>query len=81
MTPRSHKGKKVTDKSKNFENTLTNLEEKVQLLESGELSLEESLKAFEEGVTLFKKCKKQLGSAEKKITILTESLKEEKLEE
>ncbi len=65
---------------KNFEEILNKLEEKVRLLESGDLSLEVSLKTFEDGVSLFKKCKKQLGDAEKKITVLTESLKEEAID-
>jgi len=71
----------MVEKSKSFEEILNKLEDKVQLLESGDLALEESLKVFEEGINLFKKCKKQLGSAEKKISLLTESLKEENLDD
>ncbi len=53
-----------------FEDTLSNLEGIVKKLESGELSLEESLVAFEEGTKLSRICSKQLDAAEKKIEIL-----------
>jgi exodeoxyribonuclease VII small subunit len=62
-----------------FEGALEDLEKMVNQLESGELSLEESLEKFESGVKLYKDCKKMLSSAEKKITILSESLKEDEL--
>jgi len=53
-----------------FEDALSNLEGIVKKLESGELSLEESLVAFEEGIKLSRICSKQLDAAEKKIEIL-----------
>ena len=64
-----------------FESSLEDLERLVSNLEDGELSLDESLKKFEEGTKLYKFCKDQLGKAEKKITKLSESLKEVSLEE
>lgn len=54
----------------NFETTIKNLEQIVQELEKGELNLDESVKKFEEGMALSKKCTKILDEAEKKITIL-----------
>ena len=54
-----------------FEDALSSLESIVEKLESGELSLEESLKAFEEGIRLSRICSKRLDEAERKIEILT----------
>jgi len=62
---------------KNFEVSLDELEKVVDGLESGELSLEKSLEQFEVGVSLYKECKDILDNAEKKIAILTDSLKED----
>ncbi len=53
-----------------FEDAMARLEEIVQSLESGELSLEDSIKAFEEGMKLAKFCSKKLEEAEKKVSIL-----------
>ena len=64
---------------KNFEDSLKELESIVGKLESGDISLELSLEQFEIGTKLYKKCKEQLSLAEKKIAVLTESLKEEDL--
>ncbi len=62
--------------SNDFEKNLKELEKIVRDLESGEVNLQESLEKFEAGVELYKKCRETLGHAEKKIKILTESLKE-----
>jgi len=56
-----------------FEKDLEKLEKIVESLEDGELSLDESLKRFEEGVTLAKRCEKALAAAEKRIEILTKN--------
>jgi len=64
---------------KSFEESLKQLETIVSKLESGELALEQSLEQFEIGTKLYKECKDQLSVAEKKIAVLTESLKEEEL--
>lgn len=53
-----------------FEASLTRLEELVRRLEQGDLSLEASLKVFEEGVRLSKNCTKILNDAEKKVEML-----------
>ncbi|HND86074.1 MAG TPA: exodeoxyribonuclease VII small subunit [Pseudobdellovibrionaceae bacterium] len=53
-----------------FEKKLSRLEEIVQKMEKGELSLEDSLKFFEEGVRLSKECQGQLTEAEKKVRLL-----------
>lgn len=53
-----------------FEASLAKLEEVVKRLESGELSLDEALKAFEDGVKHAAICNKKLTEAEKKIELL-----------
>lgn len=55
---------------KKFEDAMQRLEQIVQSLESGELSLEDSIKAFEEGMKLAKFCSGKLEEAEKKVTML-----------
>lgn len=55
---------------KSFEDAMKRLEEIVQMLENGNLPLEESLKVFEEGMKLIKFCTNKLEEAEKKVTIL-----------
>lgn len=57
---------------KTFEDAMTQLEQIVQSLESGDLPLEKALKKFEEGVRLSKFCFDKLEETEKKITLLTE---------
>lgn len=56
-----------------FEKDLERLEAIVQALEEGELSLDDSLKRFEEGIKLARRCEKSLTEAEKKIEILTKN--------
>jgi exodeoxyribonuclease VII small subunit len=53
-----------------FETALKKLEDVVRKLEGGELSLDESLKAFEEGVKLAGFCSGKLNEAEKKVELL-----------
>jgi len=55
---------------KKFEAALARLEEIVQELEKGDLSLEQSLKRFEEGIKLSRICNKRLDEAERKVEIL-----------
>ncbi|MBT3982998.1 MAG: exodeoxyribonuclease VII small subunit [Bacteriovoracaceae bacterium] len=66
--------------SEKLEDQLEKLEEVVELLENGELDLESSLKKFEDGVALYKKCKKSLVKIEKKVKVLTEDLQEQDFE-
>jgi len=54
-----------------FEDSLARLEQIVSQLEAGNIPLEESLRIFEEGVTLARRCAKYLEEAEKRIEILT----------
>ncbi len=65
--------------NKKFETALEELEKVVERLESGELSLEDSLAAFEEGVRLVKYCNQKLTEVEKKIELLVQD-KEGKLQ-
>ena len=53
-----------------FEKKLDRLEEIVHSMEEGDLSLDNSLKLFEEGVKLSRKCHEQLGKAEQKVKLL-----------
>ena len=53
-----------------FEECLERLEKIVQELEKGEVSLEKSLKLFEEGIQLSSACRKELEQAEGKVEIL-----------
>lgn len=68
----------------NFELNLKKLEELVKKLDSDELTLDESIALFEEGIKLSKKCSDKLESAERKINILLQdengNEKEEKFE-
>ena len=57
----------------NFNNGLLKLEEIINKMESGELSLEDSLKYFEEGVKIHRQCHTALSDAEQRISILSES--------
>ncbi|MBM4283938.1 MAG: exodeoxyribonuclease VII small subunit [Deltaproteobacteria bacterium] len=53
-----------------FEQALTRLEEVLENLEHGGLSLEESVRAFEEGVRLVKHCHDQLDRVERRVELL-----------
>jgi exodeoxyribonuclease VII small subunit len=64
---------------KKFESALEELEQVVEQLESGELSLEDSLSAFEKGVGLVRFCNQKLNEVEKKIEMLVKD-KEGKLQ-
>jgi exodeoxyribonuclease VII small subunit len=55
---------------KKFESALEELESVVEQLESGDLSLEDSLAAFEKGVGLVKYCNQKLSEVEKKVELL-----------
>ena len=60
-----------------FEENMKKLEKIATDLENDELSLDESVKKFEEGMKVAKDCKKMLDEAEKKITILLEDSEED----
>lgn len=59
-------------KEENFEEMMKKLEEISRELEVGNLSLDESVKKFEEGMEISKKCSEVLNQAEKRISILVE---------
>lgn len=56
--------------AKSFEESMTRLEEVVRILESGSATLDESLKLYEEGISLVRTCSLKLDQAEKKIKLL-----------
>lgn len=53
-----------------FEKQIAELENIVRALESGSISLDESLALFEKGIKLTKSCQKMLDEAEKKVSVL-----------
>ncbi len=55
-----------------FEQSLGELQTLVERLESGALSLEDSLAAFEQGIHLTRECQAALGQAEQKVQLLLE---------
>jgi len=69
---------------KSFEEAISELEDIVEKLEKGELSLEESLDYFQKGIELSKYCSEKLDEVEKRISILIEDeqgrVREEPLE-
>ena len=70
----------MSRKEENFEELITSLEEITNKLEKEQLSLDESVKLFEEGIQKAKKCNEKLEEAEKRITILinqNDDIKEE----
>ena len=58
------------DKQIQFEEAYKRLDDIVTKLESGDLSLEDSMTLFEEGIILTKTCKSRLEAAEQKIQLL-----------
>ena len=64
------KPKREKDTETNFEHDLEQLEGIVNALEEGGLALDDSLKRFEEGIQLARRCEKALTAAEKRIEIL-----------
>src|ERR1700726_884687 len=66
--PKKHES--VSVKKPDFERSLARLEEVVGKLESPQLSLDEAMKLFEEGVGLSRECQKQLEEAEGRVEIL-----------
>ncbi len=61
------------EKKINFEDSMKKLEDIARELERDDLTLDESVKKFEEGMALSKACKEMLDEAEKKITILIDN--------
>jgi exodeoxyribonuclease VII small subunit len=65
----------------NLEKALTELEELVEELESGDLPLEKAMKKFEDGIKLTRGCQAALKDAEQKVEILLQSAGGEELED
>ncbi len=61
------------EENKNYEEMMKELEQIAKDLESGNLSLDESVKKFEQGMEISKECSKILEDAEKKISILVKN--------
>ena len=68
--------RKTTTKAIDFEKSLKQLETLVDKLEKGDLSLEDSLKNFEQGVKLTRDCRQALQNAEQKISMLSKDDKD-----
>jgi exodeoxyribonuclease VII small subunit len=62
-----------------FEKSLQELELLVEKMEDGDLSLEESLKHFERGISLTRACQKALSEAEQKVQMLLKNGAQEEL--
>jgi len=60
------------EKPQSFEDALNELENLVDSMEKGELTLEESLHSFERGVQLTRACQQALKEAEQKVRILSQ---------
>ena len=60
-----------------FEKSLEQLETIVERMESGDLSLEESLKLFEQGVLLTKTCQTALDNAQQRVQVLIADAEED----
>ena len=63
-------------RSNDFEKSISELEKIVSLLESGDITLDESIKLFERGTELAGECRKTLETAKQKIITLTEAEEE-----
>ncbi len=59
-----------TNANPDFEASLNTLEQLVEQMERGELSLEQSLQCFEQGIKLTRECQKALSEAEQRVEIL-----------
>ncbi len=64
--------KKTDNKVEDFEKALQELEQLVEQLEKGDLSLDESLQRFERGVGLARTCQEALKAAEQRVQMLSE---------
>lgn len=63
----------------NFESNLVDLERLVERMERGELTLEDSLQQFEQGIRLIRACQQALKTAEQKVQLLTRDDQGERL--
>lgn len=70
----------MAKRKSSFESQLKELEQVVERLEEGEVSLETSLKLFEKGVQLAASCQQALQQAEQKVQILTQNNEQTRLQ-
>lgn len=63
-----------------FEQSLEELEQLVEKMEAGELSLDQSLTAYERGVGLYRQCQQALEQAELRVRLVTDPAQPEKSE-
>ena len=63
-----------------FERSLDELEQLVQRMEKGDLSLDDSLQAYERGVALYRHCQQALEQAELRVKLLSDPLEPEQSE-
>lgn len=70
IKPRKAAVKAESEQQPDFESAIAELESLVQRMESGELSLEDSLREFERGVQLTRLCQDQLKAAEHRVKLL-----------
>ncbi len=71
--PAANPGTNMSEQSPpSFESQLARLEQLVKQLESGDVSLEQSMKVFEEGVQLTREAQELLSKLEQKILILAD---------
>lgn len=66
---------------KTFEEQIAELEKIVEKLENGDISLDESLALFEDGIKLTKSCREKLDKAEKRVKVLMKNSTGETVEE
>ncbi len=80
--PKKTSKKTTTNKNKalDFEKALNELENLVETMEQGDMSLEDSLKHFERGVDLTRQCQTALKEAEQKVQILMNKSEQADLE-
>lgn len=69
-----------TKDAPSFEDNLARLESLVSQLESGDLSLDDAMKAFEQGIRLTRECQESLSTAEQKVQVLMEKNGQETLQ-
>ena len=71
--------KLTTDNQNSYEQSLAELETIVSQMETGQLSLADSLNAYQRGTVLLQTCQQDLSAVEQQVRILTESNKVEAL--
>ena len=71
---------KKTEQGPDFEETLAELEEMVLNLEKGDLSLDDSLSGFKQGIDLTRQCQTALDNAQQTVELLTNTQDEGSLE-